>query len=895
MHVILGHENADFDSVAAMLGAYKLYPDGVPVLPARMNTNVARFIALYRNGLPFLARDDFALPNGGRIEQVTLVDTHRTPQLKGIKAKTPIHIIEHHPLTRDLAPNETFTGEIIGAATTLLVEQIQAQNIILTPLEATLLALGIYEDTGSLVYRTTTPRDIRAAAWLVEQKATLDTVRRFLEPPLNDEQQALLERLVAAAETRTIQGYTVLVGSAKLDEYLAELSSVAHRLRDTLDPHGLFLMVQMPHAEGQTVLHLVCRATDDAIDAGEIARAFGGGGHNRAAAASIYDKTLEETLPLLWSQIESSISPAVRVADLMSYGVQTIQASLPVGEVIRNMRRIGHEGFPVVENGQVVGLLTRRDADRALEHGLGDLAVREIMTSGEITLTPDDPVSVLEAKMVESGWGQIPVVENGDLVGIVTRTDLIKHWARIHPPTPSREKPAASPGLSEVDVGAVLGAPVARLIDLIAAHAHAIDVSLYLVGGVVRDLLLKRRNFDVDFVVEAHNGHRLSAIDFARALVGECGGQVSAFQPFGTAQWKLDETVAARLEASLSDLPDHIDFATTRYEYYEHPTALPTVYSGSIKLDLLRRDFTINTLAVQISPASMRGRILDYYGGLQDLREGVIRVLHSLSFVDDPTRILRAVRFAARLDFEIEARTAELIHTALPMLRRITGSRVRNELALMLHEANPSAGFQKLAALGALEAIHPALKRDGLTFLPHSLEGLLANPPWPLAASVGLDDLHWHVLLGRLPRADLADACERLMMGERLTRSLLQTNAILAAAEKLPTSKPSDADVLLRDADETALLAAWQILKWFPNTEAAAAVIERYAREWRTVRSTTNGRTLQSLGLKPGPCFALILGRVRSARLDGEITDDAGEDTLVKKLLHGGICDGGTG
>jgi tRNA nucleotidyltransferase (CCA-adding enzyme) len=893
MHVILGHENADFDSVAAMLGAHKLYPDGVPVLPARMNSNVARFVALYRNGLPFVAREDFVIPNGERIEQVTLVDTHRSPQLKGIKAKTPIHIIEHHPLTRELAPHETFTGEIIGATTTLLVEQIQAQNIPLSPVEATLLALGIYEDTGSLVYRTTTPRDIRAAAWLVEHKATLDTVRRFLDPPLNDEQQALLERLVATAETRTVQGYTVLVGAAKLDEYLAELSSVAHRLRDTLDPHGLFLLVEMPHSEGQTVLHLVCRATDDAIDAGEVARAFGGGGHNRAAAASIYGSTLEETLPLLWAQIEAGISPAVRVADLMSYGVQTIEASTPVGKVIRTMRRIGHEGFPVVEDGQVVGLLTRRDADRALEHGLGNLAVREIMTSGEVTLSPDDPVSVLETKMVESGWGQIPVVEDGNLVGIVTRTDLIKHWARIHPPTPSRDKPTG--GLSGVDIGAVLGAPVARLIDLIASRAHAMSLSVYLVGGVVRDLLLRRRNLDVDFVVEARSGQRLTAIDFARALVGEYGGQVSVFQPFGTAQWKLDETVAAKLDASLSDLPDHIDFATTRYEYYEHPTALPTVYSGSIKLDLLRRDFTINTLAVQISPNSMRGRILDYYGGLQDLHDGLIRVLHSLSFVDDPTRILRAVRFASRLNFKIEARTAELINTALPMLRRITGSRVRSELSLMLREDNPSTGFQKLASLGALKAIHPALKREGLTFLPHPLDRLLDNPPWPLAAPVDVDDLHWHVLLGRLPRADLVEICERLLMGEKLTRSLVQTSAILAAADKLPASKPSEADALLHNADETALLAAWQINTWFPGGDAAAAVIERYAREWRGVRPTTNGHTLQTLGLKPGPCYATILGRLRAARLDGEITDDAGEAALVEELLQGGICDGGTG
>ncbi len=197
MHIILGHENADFDAVAALLGARKLYPDAVPVLPEKQNRNVEAFLALYLSGLPFVRRADVDM---NTVDQITLVDTQRVPQIRGLAADVPTLVIDHHPVKSEAEAHVTLTGEVIGSTTTLLVEQMQQQAIPLTSLEATLLALGIYEDTGSLTYGGTTPRDVRAAAWLIEQHAALDTVRKFLEPPLNDEQQARFEALLTRAD-----------------------------------------------------------------------------------------------------------------------------------------------------------------------------------------------------------------------------------------------------------------------------------------------------------------------------------------------------------------------------------------------------------------------------------------------------------------------------------------------------------------------------------------------------------------------------------------------------------------------------------------------------------------------------------------------------------------------
>jgi tRNA nucleotidyltransferase (CCA-adding enzyme) len=863
VEVILTHTNADFDAVAALLAAQKLYPQAIPVLPDRLRSNVAEFIMLYQNGLPFVRWRDFRPKN---VSQIIMVDTQRAPSLRNAKTKTPVHIIDHHPPMGELEPHQTIQVELLGATTTLLVESIQREGITLNSLEATLLALGIYEDTGSLTYRTTTPRDARAAAWLLEQNAALDTMRRFLGPTLNDEQQALFDRLLATLESRNIQGYTITVAAAVIDAHMPEVNSIAHRLRDVLDSAAIFVMVKMPDT-----LQLVCRGTNEAVDVGEIARFFGGGGHGTAAAATIKNKTLETAVALLWEQLQQLVRPAVRVGDLMSYGVQTVSPEQRAGDIIQQMRRIGHEGFPVVEGGRVIGLLTRREVDRAIEHGLGHIPVRDIMTAGEITLTPDDSVSTLEQVLVESGWGQVPIINaDNKLIGIVTRTDLINHWARSHPAATVSQNT-----VSTEQVEKVLGTAAARFIDAIAQQAQKLDVSLYLVGGAVRDLLLYRRNLDIDFVVEGN------AIQLAESLCEQFGGKVSPHRPFGTAKWIFDGEVADALGVSVSALPDHIDFAASRNEFYEHPTALPTVYGSSIKLDLQRRDFTINAMAIQLSPASAMWRVLDFYGGLTDLDNRLIRVLHSLSFVDDPTRVLRAVRFEQRLGFAIEPRTAELIDTSLPMLRRITGKRLRNELSLLLQETEPERGLLKLQHLGATEAIHPAfvINAEIGRFFE---EARTVSPSWPMDMP-DIIDLYWHMLAATIEHEKLPDLCERLMCGRTAAQSYLDAATLVQDYGRLidPSTRPSQLARYLEDRSEVALLTGWIMIE----DDLAKAHIQRYMTTWRHIQPTTTGHTLQAMGLKPGPHYRRILDRLRIARLDGDITSDDDESILLHQLI----------
>ncbi len=868
MKLILTHDNADFDALASMLAAFKLNPDHVPVLPDQLNTNVTRFLALYGNGLPFVTRPQVT-PKG--IEHVIAVDTQRIAHWKGMGKKTQTRIIDHHPLTVELKPNQLYSGEVTGACTTLLVEQLEKAELSINSLEATLLTLGIYEDTGSLAYGTTVARDMRAAAWLLDQGAVLDTVRQFLVHPLDGNQQSLLSQLVQVAETRLVSGHSVTVAAAVTSQHVQEISTVAHRLRDLLDTEVLLVLVQLPAS-----LHLVARSTVDTVELGDVARAYGGGGHRRAAAATVKEHSIAEVKASIWQVVEQHITPVTSVRDLMSYGAYTIEADLHLKEIAPRLRRIGHEGYPVVEHGQLIGLLARRDLDRAMEHGLGQLRIRDVMIAGPVAVHPEDSFDHLQRVMIESDRGQIPVIgQSNQVLGIVTRTDVLSHWRNLH------SKPATViEHVTHDQIQTVLGADAARTIHRIAEEAQVSGQALYLVGGCVRDLMLGRRNLDLDFVVEG------DGIALARHIATTYGGDVSVYPPFGTATWKLDPTAAQRMGVQSVGVPDHIDFVTARNEYYEAPTVLPTVYSGSIKLDLARRDFTINTLAVQLSPLAANGRVLDPFQGLKDLQAKIIRVLHNLSFVDDPTRILRAYRFRHRLGFQIETRTNDLIDTAMPMLARITGERLRNEFRLIFQEERPEQILSALDERGILRGIHPEF-----TFRSKAVADFerarLINLPWE-APDFGLVDLYWHIVATGLNRESLASFCDRLLIPIGEAEAWLATRHVLDASEWLDAdlTRPSSVVERLSRLSESALLASWFLLE----SSTARNRIVQFWQQWRHLKPTVDGNQLRKFGLPPGPCYGLILKRLRDGLLDGKIARGSDEQTHVKQWLADGIC-----
>lgn len=885
MRLILTHENGDFDAIASLLGASKLFPGAVPLLPRRVNRNVEQFLTLYWDAFAFTRPSDWKRK---RVDEVLLVDTQALNSVRGIVKRPSIEVIDHHS---GHEPQEGWTYQVepVGATVTLLVERIQAQGLSLTTEEATLLLLGIYEDTGSLTYDTTTARDLSAAAWLLDNGALLTVVRRFLNIPLTEAQFELYDKLYTAVSWHTVQGQSIVVTTAVApDDFREEVSSIAHRLRETLTPAGLFMLVKM-----QNDVQLVARSTTDRVDVSVVARALGGGGHDRAAAARIIEAELTAVQNQLVALLPQAVQPMVRVSELMSYGVQTIKQTAKINTAVEMMRRFGYEGYPVVEaeTHQIVGLLTRRAIDRAMSHNLGHLPVSRVMKSGSVTIRPSDSIDHLQQLMLSQGWGQIPVLadegsEQNGPIGIVTRTDLLNHLF----------KPVDK--MADQDMHDLLMERLPstwwELICTISDVAADVNQPLYFVGGIVRDLLLGNAATDLDMVVEG------DAIKLAQRLQTLYGGDIHAHKRFGTAKWTLDtavwQTILSRtpeknpLQAPASLAPPHrdetmsIDFVTARTEFYTEPSALPEVTHGSIKLDLHRRDFSINTLAVRLD-GSFLGQLLDFYGGRRDLEQGLIRVLHSLSFVDDPTRILRAVRLEQRLGFEIESRSRELIDNAIPLLDRVSGARIRHEFEFAFQESNPAPVLARLENLGVLCQLN-----EKLTWLPESAEAftrlrpLLAEPQWQKAlGNESATFIYFALWLLPLPKQVQADVMERLRVRKATRADMEACGSALATLRALPLdAKPSHIEKALRPYPLRVLLA---LRAWLQDTHLVDT-IENYYHEWRQVKTAVTGDDLRELGLKPGPHFAIILDRLLAARLDGEVANETDERELLSQLIE---------
>ncbi|MCX8062035.1 MAG: CBS domain-containing protein [Anaerolineales bacterium] len=875
MRIILTHEVADFDAIASLLGAYFLDPSSFPVLPRKINRNVRGFLTLYGAELPFVELRD--LPSEP-IEQITLVDTQAMTSVKGITSQTKVRVIDHHPLREDISTDWNVTLSATGANTTLLIELIRGREINLTPIQATLLLLGIYEDTGALTYTRTTPRDLQAAAFLLERGASLAVLANYLYHPLSDDQMKIFNQLQSNYRTVDVHGHRVVIAKAEIGNLEEELSTIAHKLRDVLEPDALFVLVQT-----KSGIQLIARSTNDDIDVSKVAQKFGGGGHERAAACLVKDTSIASLENELINTLMKIVTPAIVVAQILSRDPQLIPPDMGVNEIAMLMQKYGHEGYPVVEGGKVIGLVTRRAVDRAIAHKL-NLNARQIMEAGQVMVSPEDSLETVQMLMTTTGWGQIPVVDHtGNIIGIVTRTDVIKTL------------PIGNRHPSKINLASrlekILPKAQVILIKLVSQIALENRLALFIVGGFVRDLLLEKPSMDFDLVVEG------DAISLAKALRSKFGGRVIKHDRFRTAKWFIDKHnpkliqqlqrfIEGESTAILFDeIPATLDFVTARTEFYTHPTALPTVEPSSIKLDLHRRDFTINTLAIRLDGIHY-GELHDYWGGLSDLRRGVIRVLHSLSFVDDPTRILRAVRFEQRFHFRIEERTLQLIFEARSLLPRVSGDRIRHELDLIFVEENVIAMLDRLQEMEVFQYIHPDLKWDH--WLKQRSRQIWDLSPQELGIELKVADsdvrreLFYLFLLCRLNQNSLQKIGERLKLPSSLQKKVREASRLWRLRDQIIRMNILDVLDALDGIDPCVAYA----LAVMDEDNRFVEKIRFYFTKWMKTKCYTDGTLLKLKGLSPGPIYRQILNELKLAWIEGRVKSQEEEFELLNRRIR---------
>lgn len=755
MDLIVTHRTADFDALASMVAAEKLYPGARLMFPGTPEAGVRDFMELCQGVVKVENEKDCHLDD---IDRLILVDTRLASRIgkavELIKRGVKVHIYDHHPRTKeDIKPDKECSQEV-GATVTILLGMIRKQNIKLTPLEATIMALGIYEDTGSLTYLSTTRKDIEAVGFLLSKGANLKVVSSYLNRELSPEQTSLLVTLLNSIETYRLDGVRLMIATLSSKKYIKDLGLLTHKLRDIENPDCIFTLVGMPDR-----VQLVARSRSKEIDVGRVANFLGGGGHDLASSAVVKGMGLVE-----------------------------------VKEKILNF----------------------------LAHELGKARRKAVVAT---------PMVSEERK-------------------VVCQPTLVKRDLSIRI---KRSLPAKILGLLEV-VGKV---------------ADEAGYPAFVVGGFVRDLLLGVRNYDLDIVMEGDIGI------FGKALADRLKAALVVHKKFKTASVVLPDKFK-------------IDIATARKELYEYPAALPTVSSGDIRSDLARRDFTINAMAIKLNKDDF-GKLYDFFGGQNDLKKGQIRVMHHLSFVEDPTRIFRAVRFEQRYNFKIDAYTENLISGAkdMEMFARTSGERLREEIVLILKEERPLKAIKRMDELHELRFIHPAIRLDKklirllerveatigwfkLSFLKKGLELWLV---WFLAL---IDQLSFNQTLevsGRFPfrRKDK----DKIFSGKR------NAQLALRGLEGTRSLKASQVYKTLRNLSDEVIL----YLMAKARTSTTKKRISSYLLQFKKVKLTISGKDLEQMGLKPSPEFKEILDRTLYAKVDGKLKTKEDELKFAERLV----------
>ena len=870
MDVITTHLNADFDTIASMLAACKIYPGAVCVLPGSQEETVKGFLvqsAFYN--LPLRKPREIDLD---KVTRLILVDIRNRGRI-GVfgeligRPGVAVHVYDHHPDEYADVKGDLEVIRRVGSTTTILVQILKERGIPIAPDEATLMMLGIYEDTGSLGFPSTTVDDYHAAAHLLACGANLSQVSDILARDLTSGQISLLYDLIQGTRTYTIRGFEVVISEARREEYVGDLALLVHKLRDMEAMSVLFVICQM----GERVV-IVGRSRKPEVDAAAVMREFGGGGHSYAASASVKNATTFQVRERILRVLEEKVIPRRTAADVMASPPRTVDAGETIVEVHRTLTRSNINAVPVMRDGAVAGILTRQVVEKAVYHGLGEERSEEYMNADFETVVPETEIERVQEIVIGKNQRLVPVVSGKALVGVITRTGLLRFlydMRDVEHPDAGEDVDAEGAMAPRKNVANLMRDRLPeRVLSLLRAAgecAERLGMKAFVVGGFVRDLVMRVENLDVDIVVEG------DGIRFAEAFAEEQGARVRPHEKFGTAVIVFRDGFK-------------IDVATARVEYYLKPAALPTVQYSSLKQDMYRRDFVINTLAVRLSPEGF-GEVIDFFGAQRDIKERVVRVLHSLSFVEDPTRILRAMRFERRFVFTIGRNTLNLIRNAvrLDLLSRIPKPRLYSELELILKEKDPVAILRRLSEFGLGTSIHPALVLDKphLSLLGETQEVLAWFSLLFLEEKVEKWAVSFLALLDPLSGADAKKLAKDLGVRSRVREWVRickdeGDSVILRLVSTPSVSRKLIHDVLSPLPTEVILYLMSRAKN--PNIKR---YISLYFTQLKNVRLQLDGQDLLELGYRPGPRFKEIFDVLLERKLAGDLRSRKEEIAFV--------------
>lgn len=872
MKVITSHTNADFDSLSSMVAAKKLYPDAVLVFPGSQEKTLRDFLihsTLYLLDISKMKNIDYET-----IDTLILVDTRQKTRIGEFarvaeSGKAKIHIYDHHPPSAEDVKGDLEIVQSIGATVSILVSILQEREIPITPEEATVMMLGIYEETGSFRFSSTTIEDFKAASYLLSKGANVNLVSDMLTRELIPEQVFLLNDIIKNAATYNINGVDVVITEASTEQYVGDLAVIVHKFRDMENINVLFALFRM-----EDRVHIIGRSRIPEVDSGHIMSLMGGGGHKVAASSTVKDMTLLEAKERLLDILKYNVKPLWKAKDIMFFPVKSVEASGSIHDAKNTLLKYNINALPVLSNNKVVGIITRQIVEKAAFHKLESIPVKEYMFTEFSMVEPDDSIEKVKEKIIGSNQRFLPVIKNDELVGAITRTDLLRIIEDEITKTVMEKLDFHEKYVKRKNVKKLmeerLDDETMKKLKEIGGLADSMGFHAYLVGGFVRDLLLRDENYDIDVVIEG------DGIAFAEELAKRLNVKVRPHKEFATAKVIYKDGFK-------------VDIATARLEYYKAPASLPVVEHSSLKLDLHRRDFTINTLAISLNKNTF-GELIDFYGAQRDIKEKTIRVLHSLSFVEDPTRVFRATRFEHRFGFKIGKHTLDLIKNAVKLnfLARIRGKRIWTELALTLQEDGVEKILKRLQELGLLRFIFPSI------IFNKDKERLFSNMQavykWHELLYQGkrVDKAQYYLLglVEHMRSEEIVEFCKKLEIAEKVRKRIIENAELLKEAfSRLTTGitvlKKSAVYRTLEPLSREVML----VIMAKTRSEEVKKVISNFITYGDSFKPLTTGTDLKKMGVEEGPVYKEILEKLKDAKVDMNLKTKEEESHFVDIYL----------
>ena len=865
--VITTHKNMDLDALGALVGAKKLFPEGVVVLPETKGEEVIKLLKENPNTLSFIEEKDFK----GEVEKLIIVDTSSTERIpesikRKLKENAEVVIYDHHP-KEEIEGVEIHHKEA-GATTSIITLLLKGKGLVPDPYEASVMLAGIYSDTGSFTYPSTTPLDFLAAAYLISVGAQIEFVRKYLPKELSEKEIDTLKVLKDNLQIAEVHGNRIGITYGRFDTYVGDVAPLINKLMELYSLPAIFGVIEL-----QSTVFLIGRSRSEKVRAERVVEPFGGGGHKEAASASIKGKTVFEVLEELREVLERAVEPLRKAEDIMTFPPITVKEGDSVEEARTTLMKNGINAAAVVnENGEIEGIVNRKLLDKAVYMGLKEAKVEEVMEREFKQVNPKTPINQVEKIIVENQQSFIPVVKGKKVVGVITRTDILLNLYREEIKESSefyRRRSFKEPAFRNVKerIRGTLPKELLTKIERIGEIADRLNVNAYIVGGFVRDLIIGRKNYDVDIVIEG------DATEFAKAVGKELGAKVHTFSRFKTATLTFKDGT-------------RIDLASARTEVYRSPGALPEVDTAPLKKDLMRRDFTINTLAVKINKREF-GKLIDFFGGLKDIKDKKVRVLHSLSFVEDPTRILRALRFATRYRFTLGRHTERLLKIAVErhLFKTVEGQRIYHELKQILSEENPLRVFINLEKYGVLKELFPKVKWDRkkkdlferirklVIWHKFNFEEIECNYPIIYLSALFLgeekEEVEKYVRELSLPKKE-----------EELLREItFKAHRVIKELKRAKT--PSEVYKVLKGKPEELLLLTAAL-----KEEVREKVID-FMKRSRWIKLLVGGNDIKELGVKPGAVYKELLEKLKLEVIDGKVreNDFAKQKERLKEMV----------